>query len=49
MTACTPKKTPVMSGDKMTSTPGGTISRREASVEILMQRAWSGGPCPGVP
>mmetsp|Transcript_3243 Transcript_3243/g.10111 ORF Transcript_3243/g.10111 Transcript_3243/m.10111 type:complete len:288 (-) Transcript_3243:1611-2474(-) len=48
-TLCTPNSVPVTIGDRMTSRPGATISRRLASVEILMQRAWSGGPWPGVP
>jgi len=48
-TASTPKNMPVTMGAVMTSAAGGTISRRLASVEILMHRAWSGGPCPGVP
>mmetsp|Transcript_20395 Transcript_20395/g.33832 ORF Transcript_20395/g.33832 Transcript_20395/m.33832 type:complete len:306 (-) Transcript_20395:1298-2215(-) len=48
-THSTPKKAPVMIGEKMTSRPGRTISLKEASVEILMHWLWSGSPCPGVP
>ena len=40
---------PVAMGEVITRIAGGTISRREASVEILMHLAWSGGECPGVP
>mmetsp|Transcript_24695 Transcript_24695/g.80759 ORF Transcript_24695/g.80759 Transcript_24695/m.80759 type:complete len:215 (-) Transcript_24695:1797-2441(-) len=49
VTACTPKMYPVKIGLTMTRRPGMTISRRLASVLMAMQRAWSGGPCPGVP
>mmetsp|Transcript_7198 Transcript_7198/g.19780 ORF Transcript_7198/g.19780 Transcript_7198/m.19780 type:complete len:260 (-) Transcript_7198:1525-2304(-) len=48
-TASTPKNIPVAMGAVMTRMAGGTISRRDASVEILMHLAWSGGPWPGVP
>mmetsp|Transcript_5806 Transcript_5806/g.19190 ORF Transcript_5806/g.19190 Transcript_5806/m.19190 type:complete len:336 (-) Transcript_5806:574-1581(-) len=48
-TASTPKNTPVKIGAVITRMAGGTISRRLASVEILMHRSWSGGACPGVP
>mmetsp|Transcript_4484 Transcript_4484/g.8293 ORF Transcript_4484/g.8293 Transcript_4484/m.8293 type:complete len:327 (+) Transcript_4484:1066-2046(+) len=48
-TASTPNRNPVRMGLSMTSSPGRIISLREASVEILMQRAWSGSPWPGVP
>mmetsp|Transcript_40021 Transcript_40021/g.73920 ORF Transcript_40021/g.73920 Transcript_40021/m.73920 type:complete len:324 (+) Transcript_40021:319-1290(+) len=48
-TELTPKRMPKMMGESMTRAPGRIISRREASVEILMQAAWSGGAWPGVP
>mmetsp|Transcript_11980 Transcript_11980/g.51407 ORF Transcript_11980/g.51407 Transcript_11980/m.51407 type:complete len:315 (-) Transcript_11980:143-1087(-) len=48
-TASTPKNMPVTMGEVITRIAGGTISRSDASVEILMQRAWSGGECPGAP
>ena len=48
-TASTPKNIPVAMGAVMTRMAGGTISRRDASVEILMHLAWSGGAWPGVP
>ena len=40
---------PKRSGVDMTSTAGATISRRDASVEMAMHLAWSGGAWPGVP
>mmetsp|Transcript_957 Transcript_957/g.3021 ORF Transcript_957/g.3021 Transcript_957/m.3021 type:complete len:255 (+) Transcript_957:490-1254(+) len=48
-TACTPRSAPTRIGERITSMPGGTISLSDASVEILMHLAWSGGPWPGVP
>jgi hypothetical protein len=39
MTASTPKNMPVAIGDVITRIAGGTISRRDASVLILIQRA----------
>mmetsp|Transcript_18586 Transcript_18586/g.30320 ORF Transcript_18586/g.30320 Transcript_18586/m.30320 type:complete len:211 (-) Transcript_18586:621-1253(-) len=38
-----------MIGELITRTPGRIISLKLALVEISMQRAWSGGACPGSP
>merc|ERR1719498_847467 len=43
------RKMPKRRGQAMTRMAGGTISRREASVEMAMHLAWSGGAWPGVP
>ena len=40
--ACTPKKVPAASGDRITRQAGATISRIEAWVEIWMQLLESG-------